>query len=65
MLNILFRTKVHNEKFINTPIYEFGFQVHSRTFIDTKLFQLELVHNNSIIFTQPLDTQKIDFWSGW
>jgi hypothetical protein len=29
------------------------------------LLQLELVHNNSIIFTPPIDTQKIDFWSGW
>jgi hypothetical protein len=29
------------------------------------LLQLELVHDNSIIFTQPIDTQKIDFLSGW
>ncbi len=65
MLDILFGTKVHNEKFIDTPICEFGFQVHSQTFINTKLLQLELVHNNSIIFTPPIDTQKIDFWSGW
>ncbi len=27
-LDILFGTKVHNEKFIDTPICEFGFQVH-------------------------------------
>jgi hypothetical protein len=64
MLDILFGTKVHNEKFIDIAICEFGFQVHSQTFIHTKLSQLELVHNNSIIFTQPIDTQKIDFWSG-
>jgi hypothetical protein len=64
MLDILFGTKVHNEKLINTPICEFGFQVHSQTFIDTKLLQVELVHNISIVFTRPIDTQKIDFWSG-
>ncbi len=28
-LDILFWTKVHNEKFIDTPICEFGFQVHN------------------------------------
>ncbi len=64
MLDILVATKLHNEKFIDTPICEFGFQVQSQTFIDTKLLQLELVHDNSIIFTQPIDTQKIDFLNG-
>ncbi len=56
MLDTLFGTKVHDEKFIDTPICESSFQVHNQTFIDTKLLQLELVYNNSIIFTQPIDT---------
>jgi len=40
------------------------FQVHNWTLFDTKLLQLKLVHNNSITCTQPIDTQKIDFWNG-